>query len=94
VLHQRADATKRAFNRADALMSIAQGYLRGDRPHRSPIEITLTIPEGGLHADTADPVEVGEMGESFLFTEAARRRTSTQGCIRSAMPVASLQNEI
>jgi len=84
VLHQRADATKRAFNRADALMSIAQGYFRGDRPHRSPIEITLTIPASGLRADIAapaDPAEVGEMGESFVSTEAARRLSCDAGVI-------------
>jgi hypothetical protein len=50
VLHQRADAAKRGFHRADALVSIAQGYLRGDRPQRSPIEITVTIPQSGLRA--------------------------------------------
>ena len=73
VLHQQADASKRAFNRADALVSLVQAYLRGDRPNRSPIEITLTIPVSSLHADAADPIEVGEMGESLLSTEAARR---------------------
>jgi hypothetical protein len=57
VLHLRADIAKQAFSRADALVSIAQGYLRGDRPHRSPIEITLTIPESGLRADLAGPGE-------------------------------------
>jgi hypothetical protein len=68
VLRQRADAAQRAFSRADALVSIAQGYLRGDRPDRSPIDITITIPESSLRAqaDLADPVEVGEMGESLL----------------------------
>jgi len=65
VLHQHADAAKRAFNRADALISLAQTYLRGDRPNRSPIEITLTIPASSLHADAEDPLEVGEMGESL-----------------------------
>jgi hypothetical protein len=35
VLQQRADATKRAFSRADALVSLAQGYLRGDHAHNS-----------------------------------------------------------
>jgi len=73
VLHQRADAAKRAFNRADALVSLAQGYLRGDRPQRSPIEVTLTIPKSSLHSDTADPIAAGEMGESFLSQDAARR---------------------
>jgi hypothetical protein len=81
VLHQRADAAKRAFSRADALVSLAQGYLRGDRPDRSPIEIALTIPEGSLRTDVADPTEVGEMGESFISTEAARRLSCDAGVV-------------
>jgi hypothetical protein len=81
VLHQRADAARRAFNRADALVSLAQGYLRGDRPNRSPIEITLTIPASSLRTDVADPTEVGEMGESFISTEAARRLSCDAGVI-------------
>jgi hypothetical protein len=83
VLHQRADAARRAFNRADALVSVAQGYLRGDRPHRSPIDIILTIPahdsERSLRPGMADPLEVGEMGESFVSTEAARRLSCDAG---------------
>jgi len=55
VLHQRADATKRAFNRADALVSITQAYLRGDRPHRAPIEVMITIPASSLRNGAADP---------------------------------------
>jgi len=81
VLHQRADAAQRAFNRADALVSVAQAYLRGDRPHRSPIDIMVTIPESGLRASMADSVEVGEMGESFVSAEAARRLSCDAGVI-------------
>jgi len=83
VLHQRADAAKQGFSRADALVSIAQGYLRGDRPQRSSIEVVLTIPESSLRApaDTADAVEVGEIGESFLSTEATRRLSCDAGVI-------------
>jgi hypothetical protein len=81
VLQQRADAARRAFNRADALMSVAHGYLRGDRPHRSPVEITLAIPEGGLRADMTDPVEIGEIGESLVPAEAARRLSCDAGVI-------------
>jgi Domain of unknown function (DUF222) len=81
VLHQRADAARRAFSRADALVSLAQAYLRGDRPDRSPIEITLTIPESSLRTDVADPLEVGEIGESFISTEAARRLSCDAGVI-------------
>ena len=81
VLHQRADAAKRAFNRADALVSLAQGYLRGDRPNRSPIEVTLTVPAASLHSEAADPLEAGEMGESFLSQDAARRLSCDAGVV-------------
>ena len=80
-LQQRADAAKRAFNRADALVSLAQGYLRGDQPNRSPIEIVLTIPQSSLRTECADPVEVGEIGESFLSSEAARRLSCDAGVV-------------
>jgi hypothetical protein len=99
VLHRRADAVQRAFSRADALVALAQGYLRGDRPNRAPIEVVLTISasslrtggaqplggspaaggsqlEGGLHA-----VEVGELGESFVSCEAARRLSCDSGVV-------------
>jgi hypothetical protein len=59
----------RAFNRADALVSLAQGYLRGDRPNRSPVEITLTIPEASLRADVTD------LSEPCDGPEAERQRT-------------------
>jgi len=81
VLHQRADAARRAFDRADALVSLAQGYLRGDRPNRSPIEITLTLPASSLRTDVADPTEVGELGESFISMEAARRLSCDAGVV-------------
>jgi Domain of unknown function (DUF222)/HNH endonuclease len=82
VLHQRADAAKRAFSRADALVSLAQAYLRGDRRDRSPIEITLTIPQSSLRADVADPLDVGEIGESFVSTEVARRLSCDAGVVK------------
>ena len=60
VLHQRADAAKRAFDRADALVALAQGYLRGDRPNRSPIEVTVMVSATSLRAEPVDPVEAGD----------------------------------
>jgi len=81
VLHQRADAARRGFHRADALMSVAQEYLRGDRPQRSPIEVMVTIPQRGLRADMTEPSEVGEMGESFVSAEAARRLSCDAGVV-------------
>jgi hypothetical protein len=81
VLYQREDAARRAFNRADALVSIAQRYLRGDRPNRTPIEIALTISSRDLCARTADPLEVGEIGESFVDRDTARRLSCDAGIV-------------
>jgi hypothetical protein len=81
VLYQRADAARRAWSRADALVWLAQGYLRGDRPDRSPVEITLTIPASSLRPDAADPAEAGELGESFVSGETARRLSCDAGVV-------------
>jgi hypothetical protein len=81
VLQQWADAAQRAFSRADALVSLAQGYLRGDRPDRAPIEIVVTIPAGGLLSDVTDPVAVGDVGQSFVSRDAARRLSCDAGVI-------------
>ena len=81
-LRDRAAAARRAFNRADALVTMAQGYLRGNRPERAPIEVVLTIPASSLRAGAAlDPVEVGAMGESFLSSETARRMSCDAGVV-------------
>jgi hypothetical protein len=81
-LRDRATAARKAFNRADALVAMAQGYLRGDRPERAPIEVVLTLPASSLRAGaTLDPVEVGEMGESFLSSETARRLSCDAGVV-------------
>ena len=61
-LRQAADAAKRAFNRADALLAVVQAYLRGDRPNRAPVDVMLTIPLSDLREDTADPADIGCMG--------------------------------
>lgn len=81
VLREREDAGKRAFDRADALVSVAQGYLRGERPERSPIEIVLTISDSALRADSVDPIEVGEIGQSFVSAETGRRLSCDAGIV-------------
>jgi hypothetical protein len=141
MLRQREGATKRAFNRADALVSLAQVYLRGDRPQRAPIELVVAVPLWSLQrraddpassstgetaasrwgsrsemdvsnqgppsemaepicstrsgagrlvsndrvsrVDPLDPVEVGEVGASFITSETARRL----GCDASVVEV-------
>jgi hypothetical protein len=82
LLRDRAAAARKAFSRADALVAMAQGYLRGDRPERAPIEVVLTIPASSLRAGAPlDPVEVGGMGESFLSSETARRLSCDAGVV-------------
>jgi 5-methylcytosine-specific restriction endonuclease McrA len=81
VLRDRAAAARKAFNRADALVELAQGYLRGDRPDHSPIEVTLTVPASVLRDELTDPVEVGELGEGFVSREAVRRLSCDAGVV-------------
>ena len=87
VLHQRADAARRGFDRADALVSVAQRYVRGDRPNRSPIEIVVTIAEASLrgsarpsaeHHPVARPVEVRDV--SWAGRAAPRSTDCCAGC--------------
>jgi Domain of unknown function (DUF222)/HNH endonuclease len=81
VLHQRVDARTRAFCRADALCSIAQGYLRGDQIDRAPVDVVLTIPAGSLRRDARDAVDVGSVGETYVSSETARRLSCDAGVI-------------
>jgi len=81
VLRQRAGAATRAFSRADALVSLAHGYVRGDQPDRSPIEVTLTIAASSLLADVTDPVDLAELGEFFISLETARRLSCDAGVV-------------
>jgi hypothetical protein len=80
-LRQAADATERAFNRADALLAVVQAYLRGDRPNRAPVDVMLTIPVSDLREGAADPADVGCMGASCISAEIARRLSCDAGMI-------------
>ena len=71
-MYQQADAAKRAFDRADALVTMAQSYLRGDRPNRSPVEVTVTIPASILRSEEVDSVEVGEHASDVSRAVCAR----------------------
>jgi hypothetical protein len=81
-LRDRAAAARTAFDRADALVTMAQGYLRGGWPERAPVEVVLTIPASSLRAGAAlDPVEVGELRASFLSSATARRLSCDAGIV-------------
>src|SRR5262249_14980216 len=43
-VHARHSQSRAPFDRADALVELAQGYLRGDRPDRAPIELIVNVP--------------------------------------------------
>jgi hypothetical protein len=75
------------FDRADALVEIAQGYLRGDRPDRSPIELVVSVPAETLHrrpaaadADMApevpDPCDVACLADGTCVSAETARRLS------------------
>jgi Domain of unknown function (DUF222)/HNH endonuclease len=83
-LRRREVAQRCAFDRADALVSIAQGYVRGDRPDRSPIEVTITLEERGLREATVAAevgAEVAELADGFVSSMAARRLACDAGVV-------------
>jgi hypothetical protein len=80
-LRQRVDAERRAFDRADALLAVAQAYLRGERPQRAPIEVTITIPASSLREGAVDTVDVGCMRNACVSAETARRLGCDAGVI-------------
>jgi Domain of unknown function (DUF222) len=60
---------KRPPNRADGLMSVIQGYARGEQRERTPVELIVTVPAAALQqekdaamerSDIGPPLQVGE----------------------------------
>lgn len=74
------------FDRADALVELAQGYLRGDRPDRAPIELVVSVPAETLRRPLAvttdavtapeapDPCDVACLADGTCISAAAARR--------------------
>jgi hypothetical protein len=82
-----APARSRApFDRADALVEIAQGYLRGDRPDRAPIELVVSVPVETLRrglavapamaAEIPDPCDVACVADGTCVSAETARRLS------------------
>ncbi len=83
------------FDRADALVQLAQGYLRGDRPDRSPIELVVSVPletlrrqragstdAPGVAAEAPDPCDVACTADgTCVSAETARRLSCDCGVI-------------
>jgi len=80
-----------AFDRADSLVELAQGYLRGDRPDRAPIELVVSVPAETLRRPLAittnadpcpDPCDVASLADgTCISAEAARRLACDCGVV-------------
>jgi hypothetical protein len=62
-------------------VSLAQGYLRGDRPNRSSIEVVVTIAESAVRAGSSEAVDGAEIGDAFVPAETARRLSCDAGVV-------------
>lgn len=67
-----------AFDRADSLVELAQGYLRGDRPDRAPIELVVSVPAETLRRPLA--ITTNADG-TCISAEAARRLACDCGVV-------------
>ncbi len=54
-------------------MEIIQNRVRGERPQRTPIEIIITVPHGGLHG-SAEPSGLAMMADGGVIAAANARR--------------------
>jgi hypothetical protein len=74
-----------AFDRASALVSIAEAWVRGTSADRSPIELVITVPAETLRQDDTsyrDPSEVAcFMDGTCISPEAARRLACDCGTV-------------
>ncbi len=66
-------AAERGRQRADAFMDIIQDRARGKRPQRTPIEIIITVPHGGLHG-SAEPSDLAMMADGEVIARATAQR--------------------
>ncbi len=63
----------RGRQRADAFMDIIQDRVRGNRPQRTPIEIIITVPHGGLHG-SSEPADLAMMADGEIIAASTARR--------------------
>jgi hypothetical protein len=84
----QATAKERGFSRADALVALAQAYLRGDRPERSPVELTVVVSAETLSAGSAETASAGATATAAcgdgtcVSAETARRLACDAGIVR------------
>jgi hypothetical protein len=56
-----AETRRRRFDRADAVVSIAQAILRGERPSCAPVEVVMTVSRHAL----SSPMETGDAADAI-----------------------------
>jgi len=77
--------TRPAFDRADALLAIAQQVLRGSSPDRSPTELVVTISAETLFQPLSAPDPIGAIADgTCVSAETARRLACDCGVVYMA----------
>ncbi len=70
------------FCRADALVQLAEGVLRGDRPERSPTELIVTVAADVLDRSNPEALQVATAGDgTAVSAETARRLACDCGVV-------------
>ncbi|HUQ03885.1 MAG TPA: hypothetical protein VM261_15415 [Kofleriaceae bacterium] len=64
-----AETRRRRFDRADALVSIAQAVLRGDKPERAPVEVMMTVSREALTTTTGSGNDLDAIERVGLFVD-------------------------
>ncbi len=72
VARERAEGGR--FSRPDALVQIANGVLRGDRPERSPTELVVTVAAEVLDGSVVDAMQVGTTADGTAVSAETTRR--------------------
>ncbi|HEY4059471.1 MAG TPA: DUF222 domain-containing protein [Kofleriaceae bacterium] len=79
---ERMNGRTERFSRADALVEIAQGVLRGNSPDRSPTELVVTIPADVLDRSNPDALQIASGADgTCISAETARRLACDCGVV-------------
>jgi hypothetical protein len=70
------------FSRVDAVMEIFEAVARGDKPDRSPIEVTVTVAAEVLNGSDSTAPQIAAMGDgTCVSAETARRLACDCGVV-------------
>ena len=80
----RKSVGKQRFDRADALLVMAEEIIRGSRPNRSPIELVLTVAAADLRARPTDETDPTRVIETTSPRSASTSTSTNTNCQRIA----------